>query len=224
MFFMSCLPENQPPLDEGKERISGRKREFLSGLLGEENNNLSLLGKIQSQVTESIAQSNSKQGIPPSSTAEHNSRRSSITESLKEFESSLLDMLQDAGEEEEDPRPGIQMEIQRFLPSLKIQEVQLTSFKEDKDGDYILTPLEEEDFWSVNNLLTNSDKNVKKIDRCKIIHLNENRGDSGYDKQSEFDERNNENKGSHDKGFFEEKHPDKLTKHEPPSITIETVS
>lgn len=212
--------------DDGKENISGKKKEFLSGLLGEENNNLPALGNTQSTQPEISDQSNPKEEIVLGSEPGTNSRRSSITESLKEFGSSLLDMLQD--DEEEPVKSVLNAEPidDRFAPQPKAQEVTLSTFKEGRDP-YILTPLEEEneeDIWSVNKILmNNSEISHKRKDLSKLVWINESILNSN-DKTIKFEEDNEEIKSLTGRFILEEKKLGKLKGNQLPVITVESIS
>ncbi|XP_014277827.1 uncharacterized protein [Halyomorpha halys] len=222
MYIMSRILGN----DDGKESISGRKKEFLSGLLGEENNNLPAPGNIQSTQPEISDQSTTRQEIAQGTEPDTNSRRSSITESLKEFGSSLLEMLQD--DEEEPVKPVLNGEpMDGSLSSQpKVPEVTPTPLRVERDN-YILTPLEEEneeDIWSVNKILiNNSELSHKRKDLSKIVWINESILNSG-DKPIKFEQETEEIKNLTGRFLFEEKKLDKLKNNELPVITVESVS
>lgn len=210
--------------DDGKESISGRKKEFLSGLLGEENNNLPAVGSTQSTQPEISDQSNTKEDIALGFEPGTNSRRSSITESLKEFGSSLLEMLQD--DEEEPAKSAVNGEpvSDRFTPEPKVQEMTVSTFKAGRDP-YILTPLEEEneeDIWSVNKILmNNSEISHKRKDLSKIVWINESILNSDGKK---FQQETEEIKSLTGRFILEEKKLDKLKNNQLPVITVESIS
>lgn len=136
--------------EEGKESVSDKKKEFLSGLLCEENNNL-FRGEVPKVENLELLQKSSigveKEQSKLESSSNANSRRSSITESLREFESSLLEMLDEeegsiggnspsAGKDDDDD-----VVVTSMIP---VRKQDLPPLVEEKEEDYIITPVDED--------------------------------------------------------------------------------
>lgn len=240
MYFMNRLPRNGS--GDGKDSLYGRKREFLSGLLGEENNNSvgdKNLNKLQSEPTENgnieekiddKKQQSSGEGVTEAehnAVCEPNSRRSSITESLREFESSLLDML----EEDDCSLTKDQSTLPKEITPVedgetiieKMRKASLTTVEEEKEDEYIITPLEEE-----------QDLRVMMVEKT-VTKMNEHNQSNGVNEgpplnsngpvinTSSLEEKNDEKTISNPLTRKDDLSNRQL-KNQPPTITVEIIS